>query len=145
MAEVPLCTGQLLQPAQGPLEMMGMAVLSLPLAPEAALGGAIGLTTREATFAEQTLTRLGTKVGNQLSKLDRRHLSIASRELDGFVSGWDHVTEVREAMTGAAQSIDKLKRFLANPSLDNDVRAAAQRLLGRASRALDAAEDALRR
>ncbi|HWG35203.1 MAG TPA: RHS repeat-associated core domain-containing protein [Gemmatimonadaceae bacterium] len=146
MAEVPLCTGQLLQPVQGPLEIAGMLVTSLPIAGEEALAaGAVGLSTREATFAEQTLTRLGTKVGNQLSHLDRGHLSIAARELSGFASGWDHVTEVRDAMAGTAQTIGKLKRFLADPALSSEVRAVGEKLLGRASRALDAAEEALRR
>lgn len=146
MVEVLMCTGQLLEPAQRPLEVLGIAVTSLPLIGESAVvGSAIGLTTREASFTEQTVTRLGTKLGNQLSHLDRGHLSIASRELNGFASGWDHVTEVREAMTGASQTIGKLKRFLSDPSLSSEVRTAGERLLGRASRALDAAEEALHR
>ena len=135
-----------LEPVQRPLEIAGMVVTSLPLIGEEGIAsGAIGLTTRDASFAEQTITRLGTKLGNQLSHLDRGHLSIAARELSGFASGWDHVTEVREAMTGASQTIGKLKRFLSDPSLSGEIRTAGERLLGRASRALDAAEEALRR
>jgi RHS repeat-associated protein len=143
--EVFLCVGQLLAPAQKPLEIAGTIVVGLPLTAEAGVAGAVGLSTREATAGEQLLTRIGTKLGNQLSHLDRGHLSIASRELNGLVSGWDHVTEVREAMAGVSQTIDKLKRLLANPSIESDVRAAAERLLSRASRTLDAAENALRR
>ena len=145
-AQIFLGVQRTLEPVQRPLEIAGMTVTSLPLiGEEAVTGGAIGLTTREAGVAEETVTRLGTKLANQLSHLDRGYLSIASRELSGFASGWDHVTEVREAMTGTSQTIGKLKRFLSDPSLSGEVRAAGERLLGRASRALDAAEEAVRR
>ena len=106
--------------------------------------GAIGLTTREASIPERAVARLGTKLGNQLSHLDRGHLSIAARELGGLVSGFDHVTEVREAMSGVSFTIDRLKKLLADPRLADDIRRNAERMLGRASRALDAAETAFR-
>ena len=58
--------------------------------------------------------------------------------------GWDHVTEVREAMAGLSQTISKLKGILGNPGLESEARTAAARMLGRASKALDAAEQALK-
>jgi hypothetical protein len=72
-------------------------------------------------------------------------ISIASKELNGLLSGWDHVTEVREAMAGLSQTISKLNRVLGNPGIETEARIAAERMLGRASRALDAAEEALKR
>jgi hypothetical protein len=88
--------------------------------------------------------RIGKKIFNQLSHVDRRHLSIAARELGGLETGWDHVTEVRDAMNGLHNSIRQLKGILGNASLSDEARESAQHLLGRASRALDRAEDALR-
>ncbi len=96
--------------------------------------------------AGKALQRLTRKVGNIVGRhLDRRHLSIAARELRGFESGFDHVTEVREAAVGLRNVIHNLNGVLGNPNLDPALRTQAEQLLGRASRALDRAEDALRK
>jgi RHS repeat-associated protein len=92
----------------------------------------------------RALGRIGSKLLNQLSHVDRRHLSIAARELRGLETGWDHVTEVQDAMNGLRNTIRQLNGVLGDPNLTDEARQSAQALLGRASRALDRAEDALR-
>ena len=92
----------------------------------------------------EALQRLTLKVGNIVGRhLDRRHLSIAARELRGFESGYDHVTEVREAAAGLRNVIQRINGILGNPNVDPAVRKQAEELLGQASKALDRAEDAL--
>jgi hypothetical protein len=56
---------------------------------------------------------------------------------------YDHVTEVNEGMSGIRNTIGGLNRILADERLTRDERAAAQRLLSQASRALDSARDYL--
>jgi len=103
-------------------------------------------TGGEIKGAAGTLERLGAKIGRIASNhLNRRHLSIAARELRGLQTGWDHVTEVREAAAGMRNVIGRLNRMLGNPNLDPALRGQAEDLLGRASRALDEANSALRR
>ena len=107
----------------------------------------VGLTTPltggELRAGQAAIQQIGAKLSNVLTHLDRRHLSIAGRELKGLVSGWDHVTEVREAAQGARNLIKRLKALLGSPDLDGAVRREAEDLLGQASRAADAAERAV--
>lgn len=103
-----------------------------------------GLLYRSSRAAA-SLNRLETKLWNQLRHVDGKHLSAVKLELQGVDTGWDHVTEVRDAMNGLRNTIDQLNKILANPNLSMKDRAKAQELLGRASRALDAAEEVFRR
>jgi len=103
-----------------------------------------GLVTPANGPLIESLGRIGKKLVNQLSHLDRRHLSIAARELRGLETGWDHVTEVRDAASGLRNTIRRLHRILGDPNLGDVSRRSATEMLSRASRALDAAERALR-
>ena len=123
--------------------LQGGGQVALALAP-IVTGGSSGGVRVGPRLVEGTLARTGAKLGNLLSKLDRSHLSAAARELKGFVSGWDHVTEVREAAAGTRNVIKSLNGVLGNPNINQLEREAAERFLGTASRALDAAEKALR-
>ena len=97
------------------------------------------LAAREARI----LQPLSTRMFNQLKSVDSRHLEIARRELRGVVTGWDHVTEVREAAQGLRNTITSLRGFLQNPNISDDARRFATDLLRRASRGADRAERAL--
>jgi hypothetical protein len=48
-------------------------VTNFPLGAEGAVASRVGLTTRNANCVEQSLARIGTKLSNQLSHVDRRH------------------------------------------------------------------------
>jgi uncharacterized protein RhaS with RHS repeats len=110
--------------------------------------GKVGVVAEEVGAAGRATAglvgRIGSKIGRITSHLTRRDLSAAARELRGVQTGWDHVTEVREAAQGLRNQIDRLNRLLGNPNLSETNRAALEGLLGRASRTLDAAEQALR-
>jgi RHS repeat-associated protein len=108
-------------------------------------GGAVVGGVRRATVVEGHIARIGAKLANQLSHVDARHLQIAKAEMRGAQTGYDHVTEVNEAMGGLRNTIGDLNRILADERLTRDERGAAQRLLSMASRALDRAEDYLSR
>lgn len=116
-----------------------VAAAVMPVVPAGA-----GLLYRSSRAAA-SLNRLETKLWNQLRHVDGKHLSAVKLELQGVDTGWDHVTEVRDAMNGLRNTIDQLNKILANPNLSMKDRAKAQELLGRASRALDAAEEVFRR
>jgi hypothetical protein len=93
---------------------------------------AAGLSGGGAGAAEsQALQRLSTRMFNQLKAVDSRHLSIARQELRGVVTGWDHVTEVRDAAQGLRNTVGSLRAMLGNPNLTDAARAQATGLLRR--------------
>jgi hypothetical protein len=108
--------------------------------------GAIRSSATRSRVVAQQLNRTGIRLANQLSKLDLTHLRAARGEARGTLNtGYDHVTEVAEAMGGVTNSINDLKRLLADERLSSAERATANGLLSVASRALDAAERYLKR
>ncbi len=113
--------------------------------PVVGVAGRAAVAAEEAGAARGLVQRIGAKLGRIGSHLTRRDLSAAAQELRGVQTGWDHVTEVRDAAQGMRNQIGRLNRLLGNPNLSAANRAALEGLLGRASRALDAAERALQR
>ena len=88
---------------------------------------------------------IGGRVANIAGRLDRLHLSTARLENTGrLVTGFDHVQEATDYANGLRNQIRRLNGILGDPNLDAATRRAAEGHLGRASRALDAAERALR-
>jgi len=64
-------------------------------------------------------------------------LDAARRELAGESTGFNHVEKVKNAQTGLANRIRRIKNELANPNLTTAERAALERELSEASRLLD--------
>lgn len=70
--------------------------------------------------------RIGAKIGRILSHLTRADLSGAAKELRSVATGYDHLTEVREAAQGLRNQIRRINGFLSNPRLTPEERAAAE-------------------
>jgi RHS repeat-associated protein len=101
-------------------------------------------TNRELDALERTINN---KIDDPLNA---RHFDAVRREKNGEVVSrksrgqpHDHVNEVKEAMAGLRQNIEKLKGVLGRGNLLPEQRKRAQDLLGRASKRLDNAEKAI--
>ena len=69
----------------------------------------------------------------------------AAAELKGLESGGEHLQEVREAIGGLRGFIKDMNQALSNPGLSTVEHGIYSKLLGMASRALDAAEAVLKK
>jgi RHS repeat-associated protein len=112
--------------------------------PVIGVAGRAAGAAEEASAARGLIDRIAAKLTRIASHLKRSDLSGAAQELRGVPTGFDHVTEVRDAAQGMRNQIARLNRLLGNPNLSAENRGPLEALLGRASRALDAAERALR-
>lgn len=91
-----------------------------------------------------TLARHTSKFVNAVNSLDASHLAIAARELAGEITGFDHVTEVRNSMNAMGKIIRSMTGFLKNPNLTAELRAGAEQLLEHAQEALRRAQEIMR-
>lgn len=89
------------------------------------------------------LGRISTRLGGLLSHVRPSDLAGAAKELRGIATGFDHVTEVRDAARGLRRLIRQLNGVMGNPGTTEAQHKLAGELLGKASRGLDAVERAL--
>ncbi len=101
-----------------------------------------GSTKAEQRYARTRLPNPTDRLKEQFFERSGKHkrstcLAAARAELAGVVTGFDHVTKVRNAQQGLVNRIREIQRSLGDPDLPLAERTALQKELSEASRLLD--------